>query len=86
MSRPTTVPSGKCPHPDGPCPMTCKYNHFESGDLVIDAWELKCSDCGLRETIGFRSDEMEADDPADPRQCPFCMAKDLKPGPNPCEG
>jgi hypothetical protein len=67
--------------------MTCKYNHFESesGELVIDAWELKCSDCGLRETIGYRSDEMDPEETVDPKTCPYCNQSGLTPGANPCE-
>jgi|GEM_PF-1809287 len=87
MSRPTRITSGKCPHPDrdDPCPMTCRYNHFERDELVIDAWELKCSDCGLRETIGYRNDEMEPDEHVEPRTCPFCHKSGLVSGTNPCE-
>ena len=62
--RPAKAPDGKCPQDADrqSCPLTCKYNHFESEDLTIDAWELKCLDCGWRETIGFRSDEMDEED------------------------
>lgn len=88
--KPATPPSGKCPQaPREQCPLVCKYNHFESDDLTIDAWELKCLDCGWRETIAYRSDEL---DPAEtgpdfnPRQCPFCHRCDLAPGKEPCDG
>jgi hypothetical protein len=91
MSRPTLPPSGICnQNPDRKdCPLTCKYNHFESDeeDLTIDAWELKCLDCGWRDTIGFRSDEPDPDaaDDFDPAICPFCKISGLKPGKNPCD-
>ena len=63
----------------GNCPkcssdqLACSYNHFESDDLTIHAWEHKCPDCGYRETTAHRSDE--ADDPPadfDPCVCPYC--------------
>jgi len=90
--RPLVPPNGKCPqNKDGSgdkCPLVCKYNHFESDDLTIDAYELKCLDCGWRDTIGYRSDELDEEDMAedfDPKKCPFCDHCDLKPGANPCE-
>lgn len=92
MSRPTIPPSGKCNQDENrsECPLTCKYNHYhsEEDDLTIDAWELKCLECGWRDTIGYRSDEPDPDaaDDFDPKLCPFCKIKDLKPGKNPCEG
>ena len=68
------------------CPLVCKYNHFQSDDLEINAWELKCLDCGWRDTVGFRSDEMDEDDEdVDPTQCPFCQIKGCKPGADCCE-
>ena len=86
--RPSKPPNGKCPQDAerDSCPLTCKYNHFESEDLTIDAWELKCLDCGWRETIGFRSDEMdEEDDSLDPTACPFCKECNLSAGKDPCQ-
>ena len=83
---PAKPPGGKCPHDAerDQCPLSCKYNHFESDELTIDAWELKCADCGWRETIGFRSDEMDEDDNCDPKQCPFCQGTGFEPGKDPC--
>ena len=92
MTRPTIPPAGKCKQdPDRKeCPLVCRYNHFESDDedLTIDAWELKCLECGWRDTIGFRSDEADPDagEDFDPTVCPFCKLGDFKPGRNPCEG
>ena len=60
-ARPAKPPPGKCPNDsDGSresCPMQCKYNFFESEDLTIHTYELKCLDCGWRDTVGYRSDE-----------------------------
>ena len=89
--KPLVPPNEKCPQHGtrDECPLVCKYNHFESDDLTIDAYELKCLDCGWRDTIGFRSDETEEDDDLpedfDPKKCPFCNQCGLKPGQNPCE-
>jgi hypothetical protein len=86
--RPAKPPNDKCPQGADrqSCPLTCKYNHFESDDLTIDAWELKCLDCGWRETIGFRSDEMDDEDESvDPTACPFCKTCELSPGKDPCQ-
>ena len=85
--RPSKPPGGKCPSGEvrESCPLTCKYNFFESEEFTIDAWELKCLDCGWRETIGFRSDDEDADPDVDPKVCPFCHIGDLSPGQNPCE-
>ena len=87
MLKPKKPPGGKCPHDAERelCPLVCKYNHFESEELTIDAWELKCLDCGWRETIGFRSDEEEADESINPKQCPFCQQTDLPVGRSPCD-
>lgn len=62
-----------CPHGEDhrDCKITCKYNRFESGDLRIDSWEVKCLDCGLRKTIAMRSDEPD-EDQRPPEVCPFC--------------
>lgn len=86
--RPTRPTGRPCPHPEAreACRLTCKYNHFEADDLSIDSWELKCLDCGLRETIGYRSDEASDTEPVDPRRCPFCGETNLTPGRNPCDG
>ena len=86
--RPAKPPNGKCPQDADrqSCPLTCKYNHFESDELTIDAWELKCLDCGWRETIGYRSDEMDEEDEAvEPTECPFCHQCKLPPGKDPCQ-
>ena len=88
MKRPSKPPNNKCPQDTDreSCPLTCKYNHFESDELTIDAWELKCLDCGWRETIGHRSDEMdEEDDELNPKECPFCKQCNLPVGKNPCQ-
>lgn len=67
------------------CNLQCKYNHFEAGDLVIDSWELKCLDCGYRETIAYRSDDEDLAEVTDnPKKCPFCDRCDLAPGRSPC--
>ena len=84
--KPLVPPNEKCPNHGtrSECPLVCKYNHFEGEESTIDAWELKCLDCGWRDTIGFRSDEMDEDDEEDPTVCPFCHQCGLKPGKNPC--
>lgn len=90
MAKPIIPPAGQCKQdPDRKeCPLVCRYNHFESDeeDLTIDAWELKCLECGWRDTIGFRSDEPDPDlpDDFDPTRCPFCKLDNLKPGKEPC--
>ncbi len=85
--KPSKPPGGKCPlDSDGDaCQIQCKYNYFQTDELTIDAYELKCLNCGWRETIGYRSDEL-ADEPDDlnTKQCPFCNECDLKPGIDPC--
>ena len=91
--RPNKPVNRPCPQQGSreSCPLVCKYNHFEADDLVIDSWELKCLDCGLRETIAYRSDEpadeeeIEGEVPPNPRQCPFCGLTGLLPGKNPCD-
>lgn len=88
--RPSKPPPGKCPN-DKPeeglhresCPLQCKYNFFESDDLTIHTYELKCLDCGWRDTIGYRSDDDEPQ--PNPSECPFCQNCDLATGKNPCE-
>lgn len=86
-ARPSKPPPGKCPNDsDGnrvSCPLTCKYNFFESEDLTIHTYELKCLDCGWRDTIGYRSDE--ENDCENVAQCPYCKNCDLAPGKNPCQ-
>ena len=54
--------------------VTCRYNHFEreEDELVIDAWEHKCGNCGVRETTAYRSDDEDGDLPRDPHVCPYC--------------
>lgn len=86
--RPETPPEGKCLQGGrDTCPLECKYNYFESEELTIDAWELKCMDCGWRDTVGYRSDEMDdEDETVNVKQCPFCKLDGLCPGKNPCEG
>ena len=86
--RPKTPPNEKCPQlGKTTCQLVCKYNYFESDDLTINAYELKCLNCGWRDTIGYRSDEMD-DEPDDVniKQCPFCKLSDLCTGKNPCQG
>jgi len=47
---------------------------------------LKCLDCGWRDTVGYRSDEMDEEDAdVNPKQCPFCQLKACEPGTNCCE-
>lgn len=86
-SRPA-IPPGGCKNGDTPnstsCPLQCKFNFFESEELKIHTFELKCLDCGWRDTIGYRSDD-EEDQPEDPTQCPFCERCSLTTGKNPCE-
>ena len=41
-------------------------------------------DCGWRDTVGYRSDEMEdEDDDVDVKVCPFCKKDGHCPGKNP---
>lgn len=65
---------GACAKCGAEAAVTCRYNHFErpEAQLVIDAWEHKCSNCGVRETTGYRSDDPEEDRPEAPRKCPYC--------------
>lgn len=88
MAHPNKLPNKACPRePRSICPLQCRYNHFENAEgLTIDSWDLKCLDCGLRETVAYRSDEREADDTTDPRQCPFCQLTNLPNGINSCQG
>jgi len=54
--------------------LSCRYNHFERDELVIDTWEHRCANCGHRETTAFRSDDPPAEDSLAPRPdiCPYC--------------
>lgn len=63
--------------PAAPCsvcggPVTCRYNHFEKPGLVIDAWEHKCGDCGVRSTQAFRREGDEAAVEGERAHCPYC--------------
>lgn len=86
MLHPGRPHISSCPHGDShqSCQLSCKYNRFEGPDLRIDSWELKCLDCGHRETIAFRSDELAPE--VDPTQCPFCQLRVDCSGRNPCLG
>lgn len=65
-------PAGNCSKCQGNH-VTCKYNHFEQGDLVIDSWEHKCPDCGVRQTTAYRSDDSDELPPnGDTSVCPYC--------------
>ena len=84
------VPPGGCKNEDqlerDHCPLQCKFNFFESDELTIHTFELKCLDCGWRDTIGYRSDDEDDEDrPDNPSQCPFCQQCDLTTGINPCQ-
>ena len=84
--RPAKPPNNKCPQDAEreSCNLTCKFNYFESEELSIHSWELKCLDCGYRETIAYRSDDEDLEPDCEADRCPFCGLKDLKPGKNPC--
>ena len=76
-----------CPHGEDhrDCTLRCKFNHFDDGELTIHAWELRCLDCGLRQTVAFRSDEDDWDrDATDPAACPFCDLAGGQPGKDLC--
>lgn len=88
--RPSVPVSRPCPQGKTQCLLVCKYNHFEADDLTIDSWELKCLDCGLRETVAFRSDDPpepleEGETLPEPTRCPFCGLSNLPCGKNPCD-
>ena len=86
-ARPLKPPGNKCPQNDSreACNLQCKYNHFSNEEVTIDSWELKCLDCGYRETIAYRSDDSDLDlEATDSTTCPFCHQCDLPPGKNPC--
>lgn len=85
MNRPATPPQGKCPQGRSTCPLQCKYNRFAAADLEIHSWELKCLDCGYRQTVAYRSDDEDIDWATRGQEvCPFCRGADLTPGINPC--
>jgi hypothetical protein len=65
-----TQPAGICDHCGGP--ITCRYNHFEKPGLMIDSWEHKCGDCGVRETKAFRAEGDDPQPPPESRTCPYC--------------
>ena len=85
--RPLQPPDGKCPRENRaePCNLVCKYNLFEADELVIHSWELKCLDCGFRQTVACRNDEEDEEPVIAPGECPFCHRNDLVPGANPCQ-
>ena len=64
-------PVGHCPKCEA-ANLTCRFNHFESGELRIDSWEHKCAECGYRETTAYRSDDPKELQPADVGTCPYC--------------
>ncbi len=66
--------AGACPK-CGAAGVSCRYNYFTKDDLTIDAWEHKCANCGVRETIAYRSDDPEEDRPEAPDICPYCARK-----------
>jgi len=69
------------------CNLRCKYNRFEKDELRIDSWELRCLDCGYRDTIAFRSDDSDLNlDEVDPAKCPFCGLAGAASGRDPCVG
>jgi hypothetical protein len=84
--RPLKPPDGKCPQGGErtSCNLACKYNYFEAGELMINSWELKCLDCGYRQTVAWRTDE-DGELPENPGKCPFCNLCNLSPGRNPCQ-
>ena len=61
----------------------CRFNRFARDDLSIWSWELRCVDCGYRETIAYRTDEEQSSD-ADPEICPFCQLEGMQSGRDPC--
>ena len=68
-------PAGDCPKCNQPA-LACAYNHFEREELVIDAWEHKCANCGFRDTIAYRSDEPDSlPDDGVTDHCPYCGRK-----------
>ena len=71
---PEIVPlRSECPHCGGGN-MTCKFNHFQQGELQIHSWEHKCIDCGRRDTTAYRSDDEDLETPLEERlRCPYCQ-------------
>ena len=86
-SRPAKPANNQCPYDEerDSCNLTCKYNVFRREALEIHSWELGCLDCGLRQTIAWRSDDEDDPLPDAPDRCPFCEQCGLAPGKNPCE-
>ena len=82
---PLKPPRDQCQIDDGreACPLQCRFNRFARDDLAIWSWELRCTDCGYRETVAYRSDDEEPLD-SDPEICPFCLVDGWQPGRNPC--
>lgn len=67
------------------CKLRCKYHTFDDGELQIYSWELRCLDCGFRNTIAYRSDDEDFDPAATPPAvCPFCELTAEGPGKNIC--
>jgi hypothetical protein len=63
-------PAGIC-EKCGADTIQCSYNLFHRDDLRIDTWEHRCTNCSLRLTTGYRSDD-EDEDVEDPTICPYC--------------
>ena len=82
---PLKPPRDQCQIDDGreACPLQCRFNRFARDDLSIWSWELRCVDCGYRETVAYRSDDEEPL-ATDPEICPFCLVDGWQPGRNPC--
>ena len=82
---PLKPPRDQCPIVDGRemCPLHCRFNRFTREDLSIWSWELRCVDCGYRETIAYRSDDEEPLE-TDPEICPFCLVDGWEPGRDVC--
>ena len=77
----------QCPKGDDfhNCKLQCKYNSYDDSQLRIFSWELKCLDCGWRNTIAIRSDDEDFDKVANPPDvCPFCELEDAANGKNLC--
>ncbi len=70
MERDIQAAVGDCPK-CGAHEVACRYNHFERDELVIDAWEHRCPNCGYRATTAFRSDDPEP--ASNPTICPYCQ-------------
>jgi hypothetical protein len=75
--------------PNGPefhdCSLHCKLHTFDTGQVQIYSWELRCLDCGWRSTIGYRSDDADFDpSSATHTTCPFCALAASGPGKDMC--